>query len=140
MSINASDFSKQGLNYSLKPDQRTVEDFAALRQANAKVVQNAAETNKSDRENRQSHSSNLSAPIEPSDLQAMNQKLSQLNVHLTFEMTEDRAQNIVKVLDQSTGDVVRQIPTEEFLKMSERIDAIMSQLSDIKGTLVNSEV
>ena len=140
MSINASDFSKQGLNYSLKPDQRTVEDFAALRQANAKVVQNAAETNKNDRENRHSHYSNLSAPVEPSDLKAMNQKLSQLNVHLTFEMTEDRAQNIVKVLDQSTGDVVRQIPTEEFLKMSERIDAIMSQLSDIKGTLVNSEV
>jgi len=70
----------------------------------------------------------------------MNQKMSQLNVHLTFEMTEDRAQNIVKVLDQTTGDVVRQIPTEEFLKMSDRIDAIMSQLSDIKGTLVNSEV
>ena len=140
MSINASDFSKQGLNYSLKPDQRTVEDFAALRQANAKVVQNAAETNKSDRENRHSQSSALSAPIEQSDLKAMNQKLSQLNVHLTFEMTEDREQNIVKVLDQSTGDVVRQIPTEEFLKMSERIDAIMSQLSDIKGTLVNSEV
>ena len=116
MSINASDFSKQGLNYSLKPDQRTVEDFAALRQANAKVVQNAAETNKSDRENRHSHSSNLSAPVEPSDLKAMNQKLSQLNVHLTFEMTEDRAQNIVKVLDQSTGMWFVKFRQKSFLK------------------------
>ncbi|NLQ18801.1 flagellar protein FlaG [Marinomonas sp. M1K-6] len=141
MSINVSDFSKQGIPYSLRPnEQRAAEDFAALRQSNAKVVQNTADSNKADRDNNPSHFSNLSAPVEPNDLKAMNKKLSQLNVHLTFEMTEDRAQNIVKVLDQSTGDVVRQIPTEEFLKMSERIDAIMSQLSDIKGTLVNSEV
>ncbi|MGO2235579.1 flagellar biosynthesis protein FlaG [Marinomonas sp. UCMA 3892] len=140
MSINASDFSKQGLNYSLKPEQRAAEDFAALRQANAKVVQNTADISRADKDNRNSQNFNSSTKIEPHDVEIMNQKMSQLNVHLTFEITEDRAQNIVKVLDQTTGDVVRQIPTEEFLKMSDRIDAIMSQLSDIKGTLVNSEV
>lgn len=139
MSINASDFSKQGLNYSLKPEQRAAEDFAALRQANARIVQNSGDANRADKESKSSHYFQSQA-IEPSDVEVMNQKMSQLNVHLTFEMTEDREQNIVKVLDQTTGDVVRQIPTEEFLKMSERIDAIMSQLSDIKGTLVNSEV
>ena len=140
MSINASDFSKQGLNYSLKPEQRAAEDFAALRQANAKIVQNTADTGRADRDNRNTHYFNSSEKVDARDVEAMNKKMSQLNVHLTFEMTEDRAQNIVKVLDQTTGDVVRQIPTEEFLKMSDRIDAIMSQLSDIKGTLVNSEV
>jgi len=140
MSINASDFSKQGLNYSLKPEQRAAEDFAALRQANAKIVQNTADTGRADRDNRNTHYFNSSEKVDARDVEAMNKKMSHLNVHLTFEMTEDRAQNIVKVLDQTTGDVVRQIPTEEFLKMSDRIDAIMSQLSDIKGTLVNSEV
>lgn len=140
MSINASDFSKQGLGYSLKAEQRAAEDFAALRQANAKVVQNSADTSRADKDNRNAQSFHSSAKVEPRDVETVNQKMSQLNVHLTFEMTEDREQNIVKVLDQTTGDVVRQIPTEEFLKMSYRIDAIMSQLSDIKGTLVNSEV
>ncbi|ETI61453.1 flagellar protein FlaG [Marinomonas profundimaris] len=140
MSINASDFSKQGLGYSLKPEQRAAQDFAALRQANAKVVQNTADTSKAGKENADAQQHSSSAKVEPRDVETMNQKMSQLNVHLTFEMTEDREQNIVKVLDQTTGDVVRQIPTEEFLKMSDRIDAIMSQLSDIKGTLVNSEV
>ncbi|TYL47148.1 flagellar protein FlaG [Marinomonas sp. IMCC 4694] len=140
MSINGSDFSKQSLGYVSKPEQRAGEDFVALRQSHARTVQNTADAGRADKDNRNTHFLNMPAKVEPSDIEAANNKMSQLNVHLTFEMTEDRAQNIVKVLDQSTGDVVRQIPTEEFLKMSERIDAIMSQLSDIRGTLVNSEV
>jgi len=140
MSINASDFSKQSASYSLRPEQRASEDFAALRQANAKVVQNTADTNRTGQNNNGSNVYASQQKVEPLDIEVMNKKLSQLNVHLTFEMSEDRDHNIVKVLDQATGDVVRQIPTEEFLKMSDRIDAIMSQLSDIKGTLVNSEV
>ncbi len=143
MSINTSDFSKYAVNYSSRPEQRAIEDFTAMRQSNAKVVQNLADTSRSNKENTDKKDTDVaqsSVKIEPNDIQEMNQKLSQLNVHLTFEIADDQKQNIVKVLDQSTGDVVRQIPTEEFLKMSERIDAIMNQLSDIKGTLVNSEV
>ncbi|MBD5769749.1 flagellar protein FlaG [Marinomonas colpomeniae] len=139
MSINTNDFSKQNINYSVNTDHRTAEEFTALRQANAKVVQNMTDTAKSDSENKDSRSFASSVKIEPREIEAANEKMSQLNVQLTFEMTEEREQNIVKVLDQTTGDVVRQIPTEDFLKMSERIDAIMDQLTDIKGTLVNSE-
>ncbi|MEP3350894.1 MAG: flagellar protein FlaG [Marinomonas sp.] len=139
MSINTSDFSKQSIGYSVNPEQRAAEDFATIRQAKAKVVQDMADTAKTDQESKDARSSSSPAKVEPHDIEMMNEQMSQLNVQLTFEMTEEREQNIVKVLDQSTGDVVRQIPTEEFLKMSERIDAIMSQLSDIRGTLVNSE-
>lgn len=139
MPINATDFSKQGINYYSNSDQRVAEDFAALRQANAKAVQNTADTSTTNKDNHHSQSFGSFSKNESHNIEAMNKKMSQLNVHLTFEMTEDREQNIVKVLDQTTGDVVRQMPTEEFLKMSERIDAIMDQLSDIKGALVNSE-
>jgi flagellar protein FlaG len=139
MSINTNDFSKQSINYSVSTDKKAAEEFAALRQANARVVQNMTDTAKANQERKDSQGFNSSVKIEPHDIDIMNEQMSQLNVQLTFEMTEEREQNIVKVLDQATGDVVRQIPTEEFLKMSERIDAIMSQLTDIKGTLVNSE-
>ncbi|MCV2401496.1 flagellar protein FlaG [Marinomonas sp. C2222] len=140
MTISSNDFSKHALNYTIGPERRAAEEFAALRQSNSQVVQTSADTNKAGKENRESQSQSASVKIEPSDIEVMNKKVSQLNVHLTFEMTEDRDRNIVKVLDQDTGDIVRQIPTEEFLEMAERIDAIMSQLSDIRGTLVNSEV
>ena len=140
MSINTSDFSKQSVNYSLGSESRVAEEFAAARQANAKVVQSAADTGKADKDSDNSRSSNSFEKVEAYDIEAMNKKMSQLNVQLTFELREDQNQNIVKVLDQATGEVVRQIPTEDFLKMSERIDAIMSELSDVKGALVNSEV
>lgn len=139
MSINSSDFSQQGINYSSKPDQSIADQFIAQRQADAKAIQKTEEARELLKEQQKANERYTAIEIEPYDIEAMNEKMSQLNVHLTFEVAENQKQNIVKVLDQSTGDVVRQIPTEEFLKMSERIDAIMSQLSDIKGTLVNSE-
>ncbi|MEP7728105.1 flagellar protein FlaG [Marinomonas primoryensis] len=140
MSINSSDYTKQSLGgITVRQDQRADEHFKTLRQASAKAIQNSADSNKTGN-NSNNQGSSRSPNIEPHDIDIANKKMSQLNVHLRFEMTEDRSKNIVKVMDQTTGDVVRQMPTEEFLKMSERIDAIMSQLSDIKGTLVNSEV
>tara|TARA_R110001583_G_scaffold47078_1_gene147428 strand:+ start:549 stop:971 length:423 start_codon:yes stop_codon:yes gene_type:complete len=140
MSINSSDYTKQSLGgITVRQDQRADEHFKTLRQASAKAIQNSADSNKAGN-NSNNQGSSRSPDVKPHDIDIANKKMSQLNVHLRFEMTEDRSKNIVKVMDQTTGDVVRQMPTEEFLKMSERIDAIMSQLSDIKGTLVNSEV
>lgn len=133
------DPSKLGANFYSNSDQRVAEDFAALRQANAKAVQIAADSSKTNKDNHNSQSFGSSSKKQSHNIEAMNKQMSQLNVQLTFEMTDDRKKNIVKVLDQTTGDVVRQMPTEEFLKMSERIDAIMDQLSDIKGALVNNE-
>lgn len=140
MSINSSDYTKQSLGgITVRQDQRADEHFKTLRQASVKAIQNSADSNKTG-SNSNNQAFSRSPNVEPQDIDIANKKMSQLNVHLRFEMTEDRSKNIVKVMDQTTGDVVRQMPTEEFLKMSERIDAIMSQLSDIKGTLVNSEV
>ncbi|GAA0223169.1 flagellar protein FlaG [Marinomonas primoryensis] len=140
MSINSSDYTKQSIGgITVRQDQRADEHFKTLRQASAKAIQNSADSNKTGN-NSNNQGSSRSPDVKPHDIDIANKKMSQLNVHLRFEMTEDRSKNIVKVMDQTTGDVVRQMPTEEFLKMSERIDAIMSQLSDIKGTLVNSEV
>lgn len=141
MSINSSDFSKQSMGVvTTRQDQRADEQFRALREANAKVIQSSADSNKAGANSSNSQGTSSFPRVDPKQIENANLKMSQLNVQLSFEMTEDRKNNIVKVLDQTTGDVVRQMPTEEFLKMSERIDAIMNQLSDVKGTLVNSEV
>lgn len=140
MSINSSDFSKQGVNYSLHSEPRSKEELMALREANAKVVQDTADSNKTSRDTNNSKSFGSSVKVEESDIESINEKMSQLNVQLNFEMTEDRDRNIIKVLDQATGDVVRQIPTEDFLRMSERIEAIMSELQEVQGDLSNTEM
>lgn len=141
MSINSSDLSKQALgSLQFRQDQRVANDFRAQKQAESKVVQTMADTNQAAQENARKHfATSPSRDVKTDDIMEMNNKMSQLNVHLSFEMSEDGDENIVKVLDQATGDVVRQIPSEEFIKMSKRIDDIMGQLSEIKGSLVNSQ-
>jgi len=139
MSINSSDLSKQAFNNStVRQDQRVADDFRTRHHLESKVIQTLSDTNKAGSNTAQSQRPHID--IEPSHIEEMNDKMTQLNVHLSFEKTEDGDKNIVKVVDQSTGDVVRQIPTEDFLKMSDRIDDIMDQLSDLKGSLVNSKV
>lgn len=139
MSISSSDISKHTVStLTTRPEQRAAESFRARQQTESKVVQTLSDTNRTD--NEKSKDQDFSAVVEPHQVEEMNTKMSQLNFHLSFEMSEDGKDKVVKVLDQSTGDVVRQIPSEEFLKMSKRIDDIISQLSDIKGTMVNSKV
>lgn len=47
---------------------------------------------------------------------------------LEFEIDEDGKQVVVKLIDQSTKEVVRQIPTEEALEMAKSIDKMQGLL------------
>lgn len=139
MSISSSDLSKQALHsMSLRPEQHATNEFTARKQLESKVVQALSDTDRTGSNKPQNQG--VSPQVEVRQVEDMNSKMAQLNVRLSFETTEDGGRNIIKVVDQSSGDVVRQIPTEDFLKMSERIDDIINELSDGKGTLVNSRV
>ena len=140
MSITSSDVSNQAFsNLQFRQDQRTSDDVRARNQSVNKTVQNTLGSNSTKGE--QSDSKGPLAPrkVSPSDIEQMNKSMSQLNLHLSFEVSENGRESIVKVLDQSTGHVVRQIPTEEYLKMSEQIHKVASQVSDIKGILFNGQ-
>jgi len=47
---------------------------------------------------------------------------------LEFELDEDSKKVVVKIVDQSTKEVVRQIPTEEALEMAKSIDKMQGLL------------
>ncbi len=47
---------------------------------------------------------------------------------LKFEIDEDTRQIVVKIIDQVTEEVVRQIPTEEALQMAKSIDRMQGLL------------
>lgn len=148
MSIS-SDFSRGSLS-ALQTGQQTqviAQEFVDAKQKEAQVVNKSADTNSTSSDDAKSgndlasdNSSGGSAVVDGAKMEEVNVKMRQLSVGLSFEMTEDGSDNIVKVVDQETGDVVRQIPTEEFLEMSKRLDSIFGELSDLKGTLINSEV
>ncbi len=54
-------------------------------------------------------------------LTELNQKLDAWNTNLRFEIDDDTSRVVVQVVDAETGEVVRQIPSEEVMHMSKML-------------------
>ncbi|OIN07721.1 flagellar protein FlaG [Oceanisphaera psychrotolerans] len=59
--------------------------------------------------------------------------IGSINRNLQFRVDEDSGRNVVTVLDGDTGDVVRQIPTEELLDVIARLNEASGGLLDIQA-------
>lgn len=62
--------------------------------------------------------------------QRVNETLRSYNVQ--FELQEDSSRVITRIIDQDTGDVIRQIPAEDVLRIAER-------LGELQGLLISEE-
>lgn len=65
-------------------------------------------------------------------VKATNDFVNSVNNSLTFSVDKESGKTIVKVIDKSTKEVIRQIPSEEML-------AIAQALDKIKGLLVHQK-
>lgn len=63
---------------------------------------------------------------------SLNEHLQQIQRNLLFSVDESSGKTIVKVVNASTDEVIRQIPTEEVLRISHNIQ---EQLDDISGLI-----
>lgn len=52
---------------------------------------------------------------------------------LEFDVSEQSARIITKVIDRETGDVIRQIPAEEVLLVAERLEEIQGRLISLEA-------
>jgi flagellar protein FlaG len=62
------------------------------------------------------------------------------NRSLRFSIDEASQRSVVKVTDAESGDVIRQIPSDEVLKLAERIQSLQSDVGAAVGVLFNREV
>jgi flagellar protein FlaG len=58
--------------------------------------------------------------------------LSDLNTSLSFEVHEKTGELVMKVVDQNTGEVIRQIPAEDLLQLHEKLE-------ELRGILFSSK-
>jgi flagellar protein FlaG len=58
---------------------------------------------------------------------------------LNFSVDEDSGRQVIKVTDQASGDIIRQIPTEEVLKLSARIQELQSDLGSAVGLFFDNQ-
>lgn len=83
-----------------------------------------------------SEASNTPA-MTPKQLEKVAQQLQdfmgEMNRSLEFLVDKDSGRDVIKVLDKSTGDLVKQYPSEEVL-------GIISKLSNATGNLIDTEI
>lgn len=72
---------------------------------------------------------NARLPVE-SLVKELNDNLKVFNSSLSFTVDKDTGKTVVKVLDSTTNTVIRQIPTEEMLKIAARIKDLLGVLYD----------
>ena len=53
-----------------------------------------------------------------------NEFVKSINQELQFSVDKDTGQTVVKVMDKQSGDVIRQIPSEEMLELAKAMDTI----------------
>ena len=59
---------------------------------------------------------------------------------LNFSIDEGSNKQVVKVTDAQTGDVIRQIPSEEVLQLSERLQDLQTEVGTAVGLFFNKQV
>jgi len=47
---------------------------------------------------------------------------------IQFDVNDQGSKVVVRIIDQDSGDVIRQIPSEEVLRIAERLDEVQGQL------------
>ena len=62
------------------------------------------------------------------------------NRDLAFSVDENTSRSVVTVKDSTSGEVIRQIPSEEVLKLAERIQDLQQDVGDSVGVFINNQV
>ncbi|MGS2720402.1 flagellar protein FlaG [Paraglaciecola aestuariivivens] len=62
------------------------------------------------------------------------------NRQLNFSIDEGSKKQVVKVTDAESGEVIRQIPSAEVLKLSERLQDLQTDVGNVVGMLFSKQV
>lgn len=71
-------------------------------------------------------------------VEQMNERFqrSGANINLSINRDKETGKNIVKLIDNETKEVIRQIPSEDFLKVTQAIDKFLERS---KGVIINEK-
>ncbi|MEX1221978.1 MAG: flagellar protein FlaG [Idiomarina sp.] len=60
--------------------------------------------------------------------------------NLQFSVNEDADRTVIKVVDAKSGDVIRQIPSEDLVRLAERLREDSEQVGQVVGMLIDSRI
>lgn len=80
------------------------------------------------------------APELAGAVQEIQSFLQAQNRNLAFSVDENTNRSVVTVKDSTSGDVIRQIPSDEVLRLAERIKDLQQDIGSSVGVLFNKQV
>ncbi len=93
---------------------------------------------------RQENADNQSSERQDRDIELAVQEVQSFlqvqNRNLDFSFDENSNRSVVTVKDSSSGDVIRQIPSDEVLRLAERIQDLQQDIGSSVGVFVNRQV
>ncbi|MCK4951175.1 MAG: flagellar protein FlaG, partial [Gammaproteobacteria bacterium] len=73
-------------------------------------------------------------------VEKLNTQIQSLQRDLSFSIDEDSGRTVVRVIDSETKEVVRQIPSEEVLKLAQQLEVILSEVGEqLSGVLLEEQ-
>ncbi len=70
----------------------------------------------------------MSASVAAQVAQALNEFASAVNVRIAFQVDQATGKTVIKVIDQETKEVIRQVPPEEVLRLVARMNHVLGLL------------
>lgn len=121
---NSSALVQNSVELAQLPRKTSVSDVELKRDSGVSAIEEAMEQDATNNEQNLDKLTQVAAEL--SDMMSMMRK------GLAFKVDENSGQAVVTVLDRDTGDVIRQMPSEEALKLAEK-------LSEVTGLLMKTE-
>lgn len=79
-------------------------------------------------------------PPETSEMQALLERFERKNTNLSFKVDDSSGRTVIEVRDSKTSEVLKQIPSEDMLRVAQRLEAHLENLDDGAGVLVSDQI
>lgn len=94
----------------------------ASKPTTARAVNEVGQTASKQLEAERTEATKLSAAQTQTALQEVNKVMDALSISVRFQIDPEDQQMVIKVVDQDSGKVIRQFPSEEVLRISKALD------------------
>lgn len=132
LSVAINDPGRQPTN-TAQPDQRKVESASA-------AVNDAQRGQRQELRQQQEEAARESAKELAASVEDLNQYNELRTRNLEFTINEDIDRTIVKVVDAESGELIRQIPAENAVKLARLLKEDEGQVDKALGLLIDSQI
>ncbi|MCU7554980.1 flagellar protein FlaG [Alteromonas sp. ASW11-19] len=133
----AGEMARSAERAAVKPADRKAETPEQSVAQNEIIRANDVQVDQQSADNQNSEKQDQNIDLAVEEVQSF---LQAQNRNLSFSVDEGSERAVVTVKDSESGDVIRQIPSDEVLRLAERIKDLQEDVGSSVGVLINREV